>query len=264
MTVADPDSEALGQNASEPSQLQRGLTILEILATGPRSAAALARDLDVHRSTTLRLLRELEIAGYVRRNADKEYAAVAGRLLTLVPEHHEQHDWIQAVNAVLEHLRDRYGESTNFSVPADGSMVYLSYYPSTHVVSVREGPGAVRPMHCSAIGKAYLAALDATELDRQLSRLSFEGGTSRAASSPKALRAELERTRKRGYAIDDEETSPGVTCVAVAVLLGEDVVGSAGLSAPAGRLASELCDEIATEVASGLADLRRRSANAAR
>jgi DNA-binding IclR family transcriptional regulator len=263
MSASNPDGRDFADAAGEPSQLQRGLTILEILASGPRPASALARELDVHRSTALRLLRELEVAGYVRRVADKEYAAVAGRLLTLVPERRaDSDDWTQIADGVLAKVGGKYGEAVNLSVPAEGSMVYLQYRPSVHVVAVREGPGAVRPMHCSAIGKAYLAALDEEALDKHLRRVSFEGGTTRAVRSARALRGELKRTHERGYALDDEETFEGVRCVAIPVRVGGDLVGAAGLSAPVDRLPDALGRKVADDLARGLAVLEQAVASA--
>jgi DNA-binding IclR family transcriptional regulator len=235
--VTPPESQV------EPSQLQRGLRILELLTSGPRSAASIAREVDIHRSTALRLLRELESARYVRRNSDREYALVLERILALVPERGEHSDLIETINPILRQLRDESHEAVNFSLPAGDSMVYASYYPSPHVVSVREQAGAVRPMHCSAIGKAYLSALCLADVDEHLGRLRFTGGTQRAPKGPLELRDQLEANRERGYALDLQETLPGVVCIAVPVRVGDVVIGAAGISAPADRMPDERLSE---------------------
>ena len=225
--------------AGEPSQLQRGLRILEVLTSGPRSAASIARELDIHRSTALRLLRELETARYVRRNAEREYAIVLERILALVPDGGEHSDLIETINPILRQLRDESQEAVNFSLPAEDSMVYASYYPSPQVVSVRERAGTVRPMHCSAIGKAYLSALRPADVDEHLGRLRFTGGTQHAPKGPLQLRDHLEASRERGYALDLQETLPGVVCIAVPVRIGGAAIGAAGISAPTDRLPDE-------------------------
>jgi len=227
---------ALTPPNGEPSQLQRGLRILELLTSGPRSAASIARELDVHRSTALRLLRELESIRYVTRNAEKQYAVLPERILALVPDAGEHSDWGETINPILRGIRDEYQEATNFSVPAEATMVYMSYYASPQVVSVRERAGAVRPMYCSAIGKAYLAALEEDAVDAYLGRLRFEGGTPNAAKGPLEFRDHLETTRQRGYAVDMQETLHGVVCVAATVRVGGVVIGAAGISAPLDRM----------------------------
>jgi DNA-binding IclR family transcriptional regulator len=226
----------LDAGPAEPSQLQRGLRILELLTNGPQSAASIARELDIHRSTALRLLRELESTRYVRRNAEKEYALVLERILALVPDGDEHSDLIETINPILRQVRDEYREAVNFSVPAEGVMVYASYYPSPHVVSLRERAGTVRPMYCSAIGKAYLSALSLPDVDEYLGRLRFSGGTERAPRGPLELREHLEASREHGYALDLQETLPTVVCVAVPVCVGGVAIGAAGISAPLDRM----------------------------
>ena len=94
-------------------------------------------------------------------------------------------------------------------VPANGTMVYLAFFPSVHLVMVRERLGTTRPMHCSALGKAYLSALDDRALDSELALLTYHGGTPKAARGPIELRERLERARQSGYAIDREEIVRG-------------------------------------------------------
>ena len=73
------------------------------------------------------------------------------------------------------------------------------------------------PAHCSAGGKAMLAALSPHEVEQR-----YEDGLppwpSAKVTSLSALQRELEGTRKRGYGINVEETEPGVSGVAAAVL----------------------------------------------
>ncbi len=249
--------------SSEPSQLQRGLRILELLRGGPRSAASIARELDVHRSTALRLLRELESIRYVMRNAQKEYTVLPERILALVPDAGDHYDWVETINPILRGVRDEYQEATNFSVPAEATMVYMSYYASPQVVSVNERAGTVRPMYCSAIGKAYLAALEEDAVDSYLGRMRFEGGTANAPKGPLEFRDRIEETRKRGYAVDLEETLAGVICVAGAVRVGGVVIGAAGLSAPAERMDEDRIDVCGERLRSAFGELARPTEPAA-
>uniref|UniRef100_UPI003EBCF134 IclR family transcriptional regulator domain-containing protein n=1 Tax=Halarchaeum sp. P4 TaxID=3421639 RepID=UPI003EBCF134 len=58
------------------------------------------------------------------------------------------------------------------------------------------------------------------------------------------LFAELERTRERGYAIDDEERLRGLRCVAAPILSNEDrVLGAVSIAGPTNRLQGELFEE---------------------
>ena len=225
----------------------------------PQTAAELARALGVNRSTALRLLQELEAAGYVTRDgASKRFSTVVERLYALVASHDDHSDWTELVHPVLASMRDDLGEAAMQAVPANGSMVYLALVPSLHPVAVRERIGTVRPMHSSALGKAYLSALDPKSLDVELGRLSYEGGTARAAKGPLELRQRrLAEAGERGYAVDHEETFEGVVCVAAPTRIGGALVGAAGVSGPANRLPDERVEEIAAELVERLAELDR-------
>ena len=216
--------------------MQRALRAIEELANGPRSASEVARALAVNRSTALRLLQELEESGYVARDPrTKHYQTVSTRFYALIANHEDHADWSEAVDPILAELRDEFGEATMMGVPANGTMVYLAFFPSTHLVAVRERLGTVRPMHASALGKAYLAALEPDALDVELARLSFTGGSPRAAKGPIELRERLAAARERGYAIDRNETFDGVTCVAAPARIGRALIGAIGVSGPSSR-----------------------------
>lgn len=227
------------------SQLRRGLRALEQLARGPKSSSDLARALGVNRSTGLRILQALQSAGYVTRDPEtRRYSSVPQRLYSLVANHDDHWNWFERVQPVLVTLRDRFGEATLHAVPANGSMVYMAFYASLHPIAVREQIGTVRPMHCSGLGKAYLAGLDPLTLDRELGQISYLGGTERAPRGPLELRAQVEEVRERGYALDLGETFDDVVCVATPTRIGGVLVGAAGISGPAARLPVQRLNEI--------------------
>jgi DNA-binding IclR family transcriptional regulator len=214
----------------------------------------MARALHVNRSTALRLLGELERSGYVARNpATKEYASVPDRLLRLSGRRDVHREWLEIVHPVLSGLRDRHGEAVIQAVPADVSMVYVAFFPSRHPIAVQEGLGTVRPMHSSALGRAYLSAFGASPLDRELGKVVYDGGTARAPQGPLELRRRVEETRERGFAVDLEETFDGVSCVAAPTYVGGVLFGAAGVSGPSSRLAREQLEEIGRDLLTRLA-----------
>ena len=64
-------------------------------------------------------------------------------------------------------------------------------------------------MHCTSVGKAILAFLPEERITEIVRRTRFERFTHRTIATPEALRAEIEKTRRRGYAVDDEELEEG-------------------------------------------------------
>lgn len=237
---------------SEPTPLQpsgghiaRAFRALEALIPGPQTAARIAQALGVNRSTALRLMSEIEQLGYVVRDPDtKSYSIVPARFYPFISSHADHLDWSMVIDPILSDLRDEFGEASIMGVPANGTMVYLAFFPSMHVIMVRERLGTTRPMHCSALGKAYLSALDDRALDGELALLTYQGGTRNAARGPMELRERLEETRKRGYAIDRDETVEGASCVAIPARIGGSLVGALGLSGPSSRMSDQRIAQI--------------------
>ena len=255
MTEVQPEP---GDDAgSDRSAVARIFRTLELLAEGPRTPSELARELDIDRSTALRLLRQLAATGYVTRDPlARRYATVGARLLRLVSRAPDHADLSELVDPILRSIRAQYGEATMLAVPARGSMVYAAFFPSKQVLGIREQLGAMRPMHCSAVGKSYLSGLDDSELEEELQRLTLEGGTQNAAHDRGTLYRAVMAARSTGYAVDRDETSVGVSCVAVPLRIGDSLIGSIGVTGPTTRLDDALLGRIGAELVEAAATLR--------
>ena len=255
--MIDNEPQTSDEPVSDRSAVARIFRTLELLAEAPRTPSELARELEIDRSTALRLLRQLENTGYVTRDPfTRRYATVGARLLRLVSRAPDHADLSELVDPILRRIRAQYGEATMLAVPARGSMVYAGFFPSKQVLGIREQLGALRPMHCSAVGKAYLSALDDAELEEELQRLSFEGGTSQAAHDRPTLYRALMIARQDGFALDRDETSMGVSCVAIPLRIGESLIGSLGVTGPTTRLDEELLHRIGHELVGAASQLR--------
>jgi DNA-binding IclR family transcriptional regulator len=91
--------------------------------------------------------------------------------------------------------------------------------------------GALSPLHCTALGKAYLA------FGTRVVPVNFARFTASTIVDRAALETDLVEARRLGYARDDEEFSPGVRCVASAIRDGNGrMVAAVGLSGPTARL----------------------------
>lgn len=229
------------------SPLLRGLRCLEILQEQSATVAEIARSLEVNRSTAQRLLQELESAGYIQRDSDsRRYFAGSpqsirgsGQVQEPVSEPSEG-EWGEVLHQTLTIVRDLAGESTMFAVPARDQMLYAAFYPTDHPVSVQELVGSGRPMHASAVGKAYLSALGPATLDIVLGRLNYSDGTDKAAKGPFQLRDMLGEVYRQGFSVEHGETFEGLSCVATPVFVnGTILVGAAGITGPTHRFSDQ-------------------------
>ncbi|MDE3063968.1 MAG: IclR family transcriptional regulator C-terminal domain-containing protein, partial [Acidobacteriota bacterium] len=77
----------------------------------------------------------------------------------------------------------------------------------------------------------------------------FERFTHRTIATPEALRAEIEKTKRRGYAVDDEELEEGLRCIAVPLLDGQrQPVAAVSVSGPSFRVTAQKLPSIANHL----------------
>ncbi len=212
--------------------LDRALSILDVLRFSHRDLplGEVAARAGLPKSTTHRLLSTLEIRGFVAQ--DPETGAYRLGLKHVAPVGAGPE-----IREVLEGLATRSGETANLGALVGREVLYVDRADSSQALRWQLGVGSRVPVHCSALGKAILASLPEAEvaehLPRRLRRI-----TPNTITDRRALLAELDAVRDRGYAVDDEEFMEGVRCVAVSVFAttGHLVRAALSLAGPAFRL----------------------------
>lgn len=133
-------------------------------------------------------------------------------------------------------LSEETPETVHLALPVDVHMVYIDKVESRRAVVMRSRVGQQLPLHCSALGKAYLSALPVDERRAMVEALQLDRRTSRTLTDPDALLGELDLSAKRGFAMDNVENEEGVRCVGAAILDDRGrPVAAVSISAPAAR-----------------------------
>lgn len=197
----------------------RLVALLEVIASRDQlfSLQALAEATGLPKPTLHRMLQQLEAAELLQREADGRHYGTGVRLrrlaenLLLNDSHHG------ARHSVLRHLVDQVGESCNITALSGGEVVYLDRVETAAPLRFYLHPGSRVPVHCSASGKVFLAAMTAEQRRRLLAHAPLERCTPNTLTDLAALEREIKRVQKAGHAIDNEEFLPGLLCLAVAV-----------------------------------------------
>ncbi|MDE2913509.1 MAG: IclR family transcriptional regulator [Paracoccaceae bacterium] len=215
--------------------LTRGLRALDILETagGPVRLTDLASSLGVEKSNASHILKTLVAMGYAEQDSSRRYQLAWKQRLA-----DDRQDALDDViscrdswRPILEALVDRTGECAHFAVRVRSQVWYIDKVDSLLPLKVDHPIGSLAPLHCTALGKAFLAFSDAQPEDP----LTYY--TQATITSLDGLQRELQQTRERGYAIDDEEYASGIRCVAAPVFdRRNEMIAAIGISGPTVRI----------------------------
>jgi IclR family acetate operon transcriptional repressor len=246
--------------ASPSGTLERGLAILEYLAvTREASAGTIARALGLSRSATYRILDALRERGYLEINPSTERLRLGVRAAELGMAALAGIDVVRLAPAYLRGLVDATSETVFLAVVDDEDIVYVYKEEGPRAVTMSSRIGSRRPLHCTALGKAYMSALPVEERRSLVGRLELERFTANTITDAAALEDELVLTSERGYAIDNVEVEEGVGCFGAPVLdyrsLPVAAISVAGLAErilPRGEELGRLVAKTASELSSRL------------
>jgi DNA-binding IclR family transcriptional regulator len=116
----------------------------------------------------------------------------------------------------VERLRADVGYTTHYARLDEARVIYLATREATDPRRLTSRVGRQLPAHTTALGKALLAELTDREVDALLPE-PLEALTARTVAGRAELAVELDAVRARGWALENEQNTPGVCCVAAAV-----------------------------------------------
>jgi IclR family transcriptional regulator, KDG regulon repressor len=213
-------SVELGQPHSQPvKSADRTLDIFELLAAEPAglTVSEISQRLGLARSSTHGLVRTLHMRGYLMQNGGRRFH-LGARLIQLGLNVVDRLELRAAARGPLERLVAATHDTALLVVPDRGDLLYVDKVLSD-ARDVRTDPrvSSRRPLQCSSLGKALLAALDDRAVEEIIERIGLEGATKYSITDQGVLMQDLARTRARGYSVDEQEALLGVWCVGAPV-----------------------------------------------
>jgi DNA-binding IclR family transcriptional regulator len=156
----------------------------------------------------------------------------------------------------VDRLATESDELALFSLLEHGQNVLMYKSNGADAIHTSHEIGLREPLHCSGLGKAILSELPQERVEAIVDQRGLPQFTEHTITSRDRLFDELEVTRERGYAIDDEEAKPGIRCVAAPVVLGDgDLYGAVSVTAPRSRMKGERLEAELPELVTGVANV---------
>jgi DNA-binding IclR family transcriptional regulator len=191
--------------------LVKALGLIDLLAEyGEMTPARLAELVEEPRSTVYRLLATLQDLEFVEPGHVRGTYRLGLKLFTLGSAVVERFDERAAAHPVMERLHDDTGETVFLCVRRDLQAVCIERIDGLRVALLELRLGGAMALHHGAAPRALLAFEAPETWARYLEAAGVSESDSPSASD---VLAELRATRERGYAISDQDVTPGVASV---------------------------------------------------
>lgn len=221
----------------------KALSILDLFVSTrqPLSATAISRETGLNFSTTHHLVATLRECGYLEQDAASRRYRLGPRALQLALAAEDLLELPERARPVLRELALRVRESANIAVLDGGEVVYVGQASSPAPIRMFTRIGARAPVHCTGVGKVFLAFRPEEEAMVLASASGYTRFTNTTITEWQSLRQELQRIREQGWSVDREEREEGVACVAAPVRdASGSVCAALSVSGPAGRILQRL------------------------
>lgn len=188
------------------------LIMEELDKSGELSIGDLSERLLMDKATVHRLINTIKDAGYVNQNHDSKKYSNSLKLLAMGNRVMDKTGVKHISRPYMEELAEKTDETINLGVRVENKIIYIDKLESNSTIKVGLGIGTSVPCYCSGLGKAILAFTSDEEREEILDSISFEKFTDHSITDRALLTEELNRIKKNGFSIDDEEYVVGLIC----------------------------------------------------
>jgi DNA-binding IclR family transcriptional regulator len=206
------------------NSVDRALTVLQFVARARRPVkfTELATATSIPKATLHAQLGSLEQASFLIRTSSGYVVGIAAfEVGTAMPVASSLR---LAVASILDRLASTTGEACHFGVLVGTEVVYLDRRDTGEGLRFASRIGQRLPAHATGLGKAMLSRLSDDEL-----RARYPETLPKVTSNTLTTRAHLlevvSQVRNVGYALESEESTPGVCCIGMAVSTSDGPLG---------------------------------------
>jgi IclR family transcriptional regulator, acetate operon repressor len=218
----------------------RTFAILDVVAQAQAAVdvSSVIEALALPKATAYRLVDGLVSSGYLAREPARKRLTVGSRLIDLSLGTMRASMRDASRHALLLRLVNQVHETCNIGIMLQGEVVYLDRVETEDwPLRLQFGPGSRVPLHCSAIGKLFLALTPSLRRRRLLQSMELSRFTDATITDRSQLEAELKQIRKEQVSFDRVEFLVGVVCMAVPVIgRNGETLAAIAISAPEARM----------------------------
>jgi DNA-binding IclR family transcriptional regulator len=226
---------------NEIKSIAKAIRVINYLADhheGSRTSD-IAHYLEFDKSIVSRILKTLSQYNFAEKSTTDNKYYLGNKLIEISQLATRGLSWKDKVKPFLKELVKETGECAHLGVLVQDRVLYLDQENNYTALKVEHEIGARSPLHCTALGKIFLA-FGGAAIPKQL-----EVFTKRTITNPVILKEHLQQVIEKKFAIDDEEYDIGIRCVAAPIYNKQNkLIGSIGVSGPVARISLDDLDII--------------------
>jgi DNA-binding IclR family transcriptional regulator len=217
--------------------LARGIALLEMLATAPEPLTLneFSESTALPKSTLVRLLAVLAEMEYVVRVDERPSFRLGHKVQRLADGYVSTLDLTQVAQAYLKPVALATGQTANLGVLDGDQVLHICVAEPDRPLRFTAALGARDHTYCTGLGKVLLSELPEDRVLATVPAEPFRSFAENTITTVADLRRDLKKTQRRGFALDDNERSTGLRCVAVPVRIGGECLAAFSVSGPAGE-----------------------------
>jgi len=239
------------QLAAPLGSIIKALRVLETFSGGEpeRGVTEISELLKIHKSSISRIISTLAFAGFLEKNLLTGKYRLGFKLAALGSRVLGHYDLRDHASPFMIDLAKKTKEIIHLSILDQTDIVYLDKRGEGQTLTVSTKVGGRSPAHACGMGKVLLSGLSQEDLQKFLASSPLAKLTPKTITEVPRLVKELERVRKSGFAIDDEESFLGIRCVA-APIYGKQgrIEGALSITVPKQRMDQKRMEGLKSEV----------------
>lgn len=206
-----------GRPVESVQSLERGLAVIRAFSErNPRmTLSGVAKETGLTRATARRFLHTLVALGYTATDGREFW--LRPRVLELGYAYLSSISLPELATPHLKRFVDRVNESSSVSVLDGDEIVYVARVPTRRIMTVAISVGTRFPAYATSMGRVLLAGQTPQRVDEILSDATIERLTPNTLTATGRLRAEINRIRKQGWAMVDQELELGLRSIAAPI-----------------------------------------------
>jgi DNA-binding IclR family transcriptional regulator len=211
-----------------------------------RNISELSRALAIPKSTTHVIVLLLRRLGYLTLDENKREYSLGLKVYGLGRGLMKSFSLPEKALAPMKWLVEVSRCTSQLAVLAEDQAMYIQKLEGPGLIQFDSYIGKRTNLHCTGVGKVLLAFAPEERREHVLNRKSFARYTNRTITSPSALRKELAKVRKKGYAVDDEEEELEVRCLSAPVFnQSGEFMAALSIAGTMGQIRTDAIEELA-------------------